>query len=102
MARTTADIYHSFISANAPNQISLSHTVMERIASDIRTNVKNTLSQMESIFTEAQLHIENLVFTDIYPRFVKHQMTMSAVRALASDRGEYAGLGDCFCLTDPA
>jgi phototropin len=102
LATTTADIYHSFVSPSAPSQISLPHPVMEAVAHDIKFTVKSTLRQMESIFLEAQLHIENLVFTDVYPRFIKHQMAMSAAKALATDRSAYQGLGDCFCLTDPS
>ncbi len=57
---------------------------------------------MELIFADAQEYVEKLLATDIYPRFVKHQMTTSAVKALSNDRGKYQGLGDCFCLTNPA
>ncbi len=33
-------------------------------------------------------------------QFVKHQMTASAGRALVHGPDKYAGLGDCFCITD--
>lgn len=75
---------------------------MNQVVSDIKVHFKTTLPQMESIFHDAQYHIENMVFTDIYPRFVKYKMSMSAVKALGGDRGEFQGLGDCFCLTDPS
>ena len=102
LAKTTAEIYHSFISANAASQIGLPHTIMNQVVSDIKVHFKTTLPQMESIFQDAQYYIENMVFTDIYPRFVKYKMSMSAVKALGGDRREYQGLGDCFCLTDPS
>lgn len=69
---------------------------------DIKVTTATTLPAMELMFADAQEHIENLLASDIYPRFVKHQMTTSAVKALSGDRGKYAGLGDCFCLTNPA
>ena len=75
---------------------------MNQVVSDIKVHFKSTLPQMESIFQDAQYYIENMVFTDIYPRFVKYKMSMSAVKALGGDRREYQGLGDCFCLTDPS
>lgn len=56
---------------------------------------------MESIFAGAQEHVENILQGDIYPRFVKHQVTTSAATALSDNRSTYQGLGDCFCLTDP-
>ncbi len=33
--------------------------------------------------------------------FVRHQMGVSAAKALGSDQSKYGGLGDCFVLTDP-
>jgi hypothetical protein len=57
---------------------------------------------MENIFNGAQDHIEKLLAGDIYPRFVKHQITTSATVALGNDKSRFQGLGDCFCLTDPA
>jgi len=61
-----------------------------------------SLPRMETLFNTAQDEIEALVATDIYPRFVRHQMTMSAAKALAGDRKKYAGLGDCFVMTTPS
>jgi hypothetical protein len=97
-----AEIRRIFLSVNAPNQINLSQTVMKKLNANIRKTVTTSLPTMESIFVEAQENIENLVATDIYPRFVRYQMTMSATCALAQDKGKYGGLGDCFCLTNPA
>ena len=45
--------------------------------------------------------MEKLLASDIYPRFVKHQVTAAATMALADHRERYQGLGDCFCMTDP-
>lgn len=59
------------------------------------------MPNMESIFVTAQSDIERLIATDIYPRFVRHQMTMSATRALGTNLNRYGGLGDAFVLTNP-
>jgi len=56
---------------------------------------------LETIFVGAQEQVEKLLAEDIYPRFVKHQVTTSATLALADHRERFQGLGDCFCLTDP-
>jgi PAS domain S-box-containing protein len=60
-----------------------------------------TLPSLETIFLGAQEHVEKLLASDIYPRFVKHQVTATATMALADHRERYQGLGDCFCMTDP-
>jgi len=56
---------------------------------------------MESVFLAAQHDVQRLVASDIYPRFVRYQMTSSVTKALASNKNKYAGLGDCFVLTNP-
>lgn len=78
--------------------------MMKQMNADIKMTTMTTLPAMELMFTDAQEHIENTLASDIYPRFVKHQMTTSAVKALSGGGGrqKYAGLGDCFCLTNPA
>lgn len=62
---------------------------------------QSTLPGLESIFDGAQEHIQKLLAADIYPRFVKYQLTTSATIALSDSRERFQGLGDCFCLTDP-
>ena len=102
LTKVMSDIHRQFTSVDAPRQLNLSQGMMKRINADIKSSTLSTLPAMELIFADAQEYIEKLLATDIYPRFVKHQMTTSAVKALSNDRGKYAGLGDCFCLTDPA
>lgn len=97
-----SEIHRSFISTEAPRQLNVSQAMTKRMNADIKTTTLTTLPAMELIFEDAQEDVEKLLATDIYPRFVKHQMTMSATKALSNDREKYAGLGDCFCLTNPA
>lgn len=59
------------------------------------------MPSMESVFLTAQHDVQRLVASDIYPRFVRHQMTNSVTKALATNNNKYAGLGDCFVLTNP-
>lgn len=102
LTKTMSEIYRSFTSAEAPRQLNLPSTMMKRMNADIKTTTLTTLPAMELIFSDAQENVEKLLASDVYPRFVKHQITMSAVKALSLDRDKYAGLGDCFCLTNPA
>ena len=94
-------IHRDFISPQAQNQVNLPDNVMKTVHVGMKTILSSTLPAMEQVFMEAQERVEEIVYTDIYPRFVRFQMTMSATRALARDRNKYQGLGDCFCLTDP-
>lgn len=99
---TMLDIHKNFISVNAPSQLNLSNPVLTKMNKDLKSALGSALPKMESLFTSAQHNTEDLVFADIYPRFVRHQLVVSATKALAADRSKYAGLGDCFVLTNPA
>ncbi|TVY78543.1 Phototropin-1B [Lachnellula suecica] len=94
-------IHSTYTSADAPRQIHISNSQIKRISSDIRQASQLTIPALENIFIGAQEDIESLLAREIYPRFVKHQVTASATMALANHRERFQGLGDCFCMTDP-
>lgn len=95
------DIHFSYTGTEAPKQLGVPVNLMKRINADIKASTTSTLPAMETIFSDAQDNVENILKTSVYPRFVKYQMTNSASKALSTDRSKYQGLGDCFCLTDP-
>ncbi|PQE28910.1 hypothetical protein CJF30_00003944 [Rutstroemia sp. NJR-2017a BBW] len=99
--RLLSSIYGTYIASEAPHQINISSTDARRLSRDIKSATQSILPSLEDIFNPSQAHIEKLLATDMYPRFVKHQVTASATMALASDRDRFPGLGDCFCITDP-
>lgn len=102
VSKAIFEIHKDFISNSAPSQINLTEHHFLRVNSEMKTSLTSTLPALESIFVNAQLDIERLVYTDVYPKFVRHQMSVSAAKALGGDRSKYGGLGDCFVLTDPA
>jgi phototropin len=102
VAKTIYEIHKDFISVNAPNQVNLPDPLLVKVNKDLKTALATTLPKLESVFVDSQNDIERLVSLDVYPRFVRHQMAMSAAKALGGNRGKYAGLGDCFVLTDPS
>jgi hypothetical protein len=94
-------IHTTYTSTDAPRQIDLPYSQIKRISMEIKQATGLVLPGLESIFVGAQDQVERLLASDIYPRFVKHQVTASAASALANHRERFQGLGDCFCLTDP-
>ncbi|KAI0120708.1 hypothetical protein BJ170DRAFT_160834 [Xylariales sp. AK1849] len=94
-------IHTSFISEQSPNQINVPGNLIRSVHAEMKSLVGTTVPGMEILFTDMRATIEELVFTDIYQRFVRYQITLSATLALSRDRYSYQGLGDCFCLTDP-
>ena len=101
VTKVMSEIYRSFTSPEAARGLNIPQQLLRQMNADIKTTTLNTLPAMELIFSDAQLCVENVLATDIYPRFVKHQMTLNAEKALSAGRDRFAGLGDCFCLTNP-
>jgi phototropin len=101
LTRAISDIYNTYISPDGPRQVNASHQVVGKTTIEAKETTGTILPLLETLFSELQNEIEKLLYRSIYPRFVKHQITTSAARALPSQRGKYEGLGDCFCLTDP-
>lgn len=96
-----ATIHKSFISDQSSTQITAPRELLLSTHREIKNTVAHTFTSMESLFTDLQKRIEHTVFTDVYPRFVREKVSLSAIQALANDRHKYQGLGDCFCLSDP-
>jgi hypothetical protein len=101
LAGQMAFIHKQFISPGSAYQINVNGSLLKRAHKEMKTLISSAFPSMETVFTELQDQVETLVFQDVYPRFVRHQMALSATRALATDRFRYQGLGDCFCLTNP-
>jgi hypothetical protein len=102
LASTMSTIHKTFITDNSLKQLMIHQSLLMNTHKQMRSLVTTALPAMERLFTETQDTVEQLVYTDLYPRFVRHQLTLSATWALAGDRFRYQGLGDCFCLTSPA
>lgn len=101
LASQMAAIHKNFISPGSHSQINVNGALLRQTHKEMRSLINSAFPAMETVFTDLQEQIETLVFQDIYPRFVRHQMALSATKALGSDRFKYQGLGDCFTLTDP-
>lgn len=101
VTKTLFDIHRNFISVNSESQVNLDEDVLVQVNRNLKQLLSKTMPEMESIFVTAQSDIERLISSDIYPRFVRHQMTISATKALTTNVNKYAGLGDSFVLTNP-
>lgn len=102
VTKSVYEIHKEFISSSSPTQINLTEVEHRRVNAEMKAALATTVPSLENIFHDAQSHIEDLVFRDVYRKFVQYQMSISAAKALGRDRSQYAGLGDCFVLTDPS
>ena len=108
VAKAMSEIQQAYISTSADDQINIPESMLSKVNRDVHSALTTTLPTLESVFDECRGSIERLVADDIYPRFVQHQMTIAASKALAQthagndNQSKYAGLGDCFVLTNPS
>lgn len=102
VSKAIYEIHKDFIAHSAPSQINLPEGLLVKTNNEMKASLTLTVPKLESVFVDSQADIENLIHTDIYPKFVRYQMSLSAARALGGNRAKYGGLGDCFVLTDPA
>ena len=96
-----AGIHRTYMAPESPNPLNVPPRMSREVRQKMKTIVMTSLPSMETVFVEMKALVEQLVFTDIYPRFVNHQLALNASKALANDRSKFQGLGDCFCLTNP-
>ncbi|KAK7942930.1 uncharacterized protein PG986_012043 [Apiospora aurea] len=102
LADIMTGIHKTYMTHQSPHQLNVPGKLLKEVHKRMKSIVMTKLPAMEALFTEMEVLVEQLVFTDIYPRFVNHQLTLNASKALANDRAKFQGLGDCFCLTNPS
>jgi hypothetical protein len=97
----TIDTRH--LSDNSVDQINIPSDVTQSLREHIDEAKETKLPSLAGIFDESQEHVEQLLYSNVYPDFVRQQMSIAAKVAYNED-GDYdlyQGLGDCFCLSDP-
>lgn len=102
VSKSVGEIHRDFLSNKAPSQVRLSDQVLSRANKQMKSSLSTAVPMLESVFVNAHIDVERLVYTEIYPKYVRHQLSISAAKALGGERTKFAGLGDCFVLTDPA
>ena len=103
-----AGISTNFTSIAAASPLNLPPQLSRSLNADVKHISRSILPGLEMLFADAKAHVEQRVMKEIYPEFVKHQLSICMKSFLSGDRAttttfnfEYPGLGDAFCLTDP-
>ena len=102
LSQAIVELQDEFVVPPSQAQIQVADELRAKTTEDTRAAMSSTIPQLESLFRPVQTDLEQQVYRDVYPKFVRHQMTLSATKALGRNRSQYAGLGDCFVLTDPS
>lgn len=82
------------------------------VASDLRSNTRyctrSALPALGKLYQDAKATVQERLALNLYPEFVKYQLSRCLTAALSKCRlqtgqlkSEYPGLGDSFCISDP-
>ncbi|KAF3767927.1 hypothetical protein M406DRAFT_217459, partial [Cryphonectria parasitica EP155] len=92
---------HTGVAASAPVKLPLA--VARSLNTDMREVSNTLLPSLENLFDDARTFIEQSLARDIYPEFLKHQLSLNlqTVGRGYSPNQVCPGFGHAFCLTDP-
>ncbi|CAJ2514276.1 Uu.00g023950.m01.CDS01 [Anthostomella pinea] len=97
----------AYIAPGAMRSLKLPTMVSRSLNADIKRIANATLPSLEAVFLESRSHIERRMAANVFPGFVKTQLTRCTAAALStgasaisSSKLEYPGLGESFCLTN--
>ncbi|KAJ0115546.1 hypothetical protein J7T55_010368 [Diaporthe amygdali] len=97
-----ANISMKFTGVAASQPIRLPMAVSKSLNTDIKNVSTSLLPGLESLFDDAKSHIEKSLAQDIYPDFLKNQLSLGlqTIGPGYSPSQICSGFGDSFCITD--
>lgn len=105
-----ATISTKYTGLAATQSLKLPQQLKRSLNADVMHISRSVLPGLEMLFGEVTSYIEDHIVRDIYPAFVRHQLSlrMKALLSPPSHRPppthppfRFSGLGHAFCLTDP-
>lgn len=97
-----ANISMKFTGVAASQPVRLPMAVSKSLNTDIKNISTSLLPGLESLFDDAKSHIERSLAQDIYPDFLKNQLSLGlqTIGPGYSPSQICSGFGDSFCITD--
>ena len=97
-----ANISMKFTGVAASQPIRLPMSVSKGLNTDIKNVSTSLLPGLECLFDDAKSHIEKSLAQDVYPDFLKNQLSLSlqTIGPGYSPSQICSGFGDSFCITD--
>ncbi|KAK0643421.1 hypothetical protein B0T16DRAFT_512645 [Cercophora newfieldiana] len=108
MTSLISQISTNFTGLTATSPLALPVYLSDALKNNTKNCARTMLPPLERLYRDARESVEDRLARDLYPDFVKFQLTqcmrssMSVSRSLTGGfKSAYPGLGDAFCLTDP-
>lgn len=98
-----ANISLKFIGVAAPDPVKLPKAVGKSLNASIRDTSNTLIPSLESTFDDSKTYVEQTLAQDLYPEFVKHQLSsnLQTIGPGYSPNQVCAGFGEAFCMSDP-
>lgn len=103
VASILANISLKFTGVAASEPVRLPLTVGKTLNTGIRETSKTLIPGLESTFDDAKSFVEQTLAQDLYPDFVKHQLSLNlqVIGPGYSPNQVCPGFGEAFCISDP-
>lgn len=103
VASTVSSISQRFIGVAASSPVRFPLSVSRNLNGNIRDVAGSLLPSLECLFDDAKGFVEQSLAQDIYPEFLKHQLSLSlqTVGSFYPPSQVCPGFGEAFCMTDP-
>ena len=108
MTRLIGQISSDYTGLTATSPLELPADMSNILRSNTKSCARLALPQLERLYRDAKLSVEDRLGKTLYPEFLKYQLaqcmrsSLSVSRSLTGGfKSAYPGLGDAFCLTDP-
>lgn len=100
---TVSNISQKFTGAAASSPVRFPQSVSRNLHGNIRDASSTLLPSLEGLFDDARCFVEQSLAQDVYPDFLKHQLSLSlqTIGPCYSPNQICPGFGEAFCLTDP-
>ncbi|KAM0346711.1 hypothetical protein ACHAPU_005426 [Fusarium lateritium] len=98
----------SYTSITATSPINLPSPISKALNTNIKHLMTSLIPSLENMFLESKAFVEQRIVREIFPDFVKQQLSQCTSLALSLDAegdsppNPYPGLKGSFCLSDPA
>ncbi|KPM35450.1 hypothetical protein AK830_g11110 [Neonectria ditissima] len=98
----------SYTSITATSPINLPTPMSKALNTNIKHLTTTLIPSLENMFLESKAHVEQRIVREIFPAFVKQQLSLCTSVALSADAegdsppSPFPGLKGSFCLSDPA
>lgn len=103
VASTVLGISQRFTGAAATTPVRFPLSVSRNLNGNIRDVSGTLLPSLECLFDDAKGFVEQSLAQDVYPEFLKHQLSLSlqTVGSFYPPSQVCPGFGEAFCMTDP-